>query len=130
MQHFFDYWLRLVLIFSGVDFSAANHHTYQLNYTPVIAQADSSREFQKIQQFAIANNLHQRPMSEIVQAVAEQLLGSTYKAGLLDKSSQERLMISLKEFDCVLFLETVLALSRSIAVQDYSLYRCYGKARW
>lgn len=121
MQQFFDYWLKLVLVFSGVDFSASTYqYSYQLNYTPVIAQADSSREFQKIQQLAIANNLHQRPMSEIVQAVAEQLLGSTYKAGLLDKSSQEKLVISLKEFDCVLFVETVLALSRSIAVQDYS----------
>jgi len=59
-------------------------------------------------------------MSEIVQAIADRLLGATCKAGLLDKSNREKLVISLEEFDCVLFVETVLALSRSIAVQDYS----------
>jgi hypothetical protein len=96
------------------------HPIYPLNYTPVIAQADNGQEFQKIKQFAIANNLHQRPMNEIIQAIADQLLGATYKGGVLDKSSREKLVISLEEFDCVLFVETVLALSRSIAVQDYS----------
>jgi hypothetical protein len=122
VEQIFDYWLRLILTISGLDLSATIHRISPLNYTPVIAQAEISnnKEFQKIKQFAIANNLHQRPMSEIVQAIADQLLGSSYKAGLLDKSSREKLVISLEEFDCVLFVETVLALSRSIAVQDYS----------
>ena len=116
----FDYLLRLILASTKTDISAIIHPISPLNYTPVIAQTDNSQKFQNIKQFAIANNFHQRPMSEIMQAIAEQLLGSTYKAGLLDKSSHEKLVISLEEFDCVLFVETVLALSRSIAVQDYS----------
>ncbi len=120
MVQIFDYGLRFALMFSGMGFSEIIHYRYDLNYTPVITQADSSRQFQKIQQFAIANNLHQRPMSEIVQEIAEQLLDSTYKAGLLDSAGHEKLVVSLNEFDCVLFVETVLALSRRIAVQNYS----------
>ena len=120
MELIFDYLLRLILASTKTDISAIIHPISPLNYTPVIAQTDNSQKFQNIKQFAIANNFHQRPMSEIMQAIAEQLLGSTYKAGLLDKSSHEKLVISLEEFDCVLFVETVLALSRSIAVQDYS----------
>ena len=126
MTQIFDYWLSLILTtISGMDLSAMVYPIYSLNYTPVIAQAENSnsknnQEFQKIKQFAIANNLYKRPMSEIMQAIAEQLIGSTYKAGLLDKSNNEKLVISLEEFDCVLFVETVLALSRSIAVQDHS----------
>jgi hypothetical protein len=42
-----------------------------------------------------------------MQTVAEELLGAKYQAGLLDKETQETLVISLKQFDCLLFVETV-----------------------
>uniref|UniRef100_A0ACD5GRA6 N-acetylmuramoyl-L-alanine amidase-like domain-containing protein n=1 Tax=Desertifilum tharense IPPAS B-1220 TaxID=1781255 RepID=A0ACD5GRA6_9CYAN len=61
-----------------------------------------------------------RPMSDIVQAIAEQLLGSAYQAGLLDESAEETLVASLTQFDCVLFVEAVLAIARGIALQDYT----------
>ncbi|NET51572.1 MAG: DUF1460 domain-containing protein, partial [Merismopedia sp. SIO2A8] len=69
---------------------------------------------------AIARHLYQLSMGEIIQAIAEEFLGKAYKAGLLDKSTQETLTISLTEFDCVLFVETVLAIARNLALQDYS----------
>ncbi|HEY9649984.1 MAG TPA: N-acetylmuramoyl-L-alanine amidase-like domain-containing protein, partial [Coleofasciculaceae cyanobacterium] len=43
-----------------------------------------------------------------------------YKAGLLDQFPQETLVATLNQFDCVLFIETVLAITRGIATQDYS----------
>lgn len=76
--------------------------------------------FQSVRQEAIAQNLHQRSMGEIMQAMGEHFLGTPYKAGLLDQSPEEKLVVSLNEFDCVLFVETVLAIARGIAVQDYS----------
>ena len=46
-----------------------------------------------------------------IQAIAEQFLGEPYQANLLEQSSTEQPFISLHQFDCVLFLETILALT-------------------
>ncbi len=85
-----------------------------------IPETQEEEGFRRIMQDAIAQQMHQRPMSEIMQAIADQFLGTAYKAGLLDQSKEETLVITLKQFDCVLFLETVLAIARGVAVQDYT----------
>lgn len=85
-----------------------------------IPQTQDGERFQQLMQFAVEQNLATHSMNEIVQAIAKQLLGSTYKAGLLDESSEEILVVSLTEFDCVLFIEAVLAIARSVALQDYA----------
>ena len=51
----------------------------------------------------------------IVQQVAEQLLGLPYVDGLLDQGEAEALFVSLDRFDCVLYVENVLALARTLA---------------
>ena len=79
-----------------------------------------SKKYQNIIQFATANSLDKTPMGNIVQQVAHQLLGSEYKAGLLDRSAQETLIISLRQFDCLLFIETVMAIANNINQKDYS----------
>ncbi len=76
--------------------------------------------FKQIIEKAIAIKLHEKPIDEIIQTIAHQLLGTSYQAGLLDQTPNETLIASLTKFDCVLFIETVLALVRGIAVQDYT----------
>ncbi|QZZ20481.1 DUF1460 domain-containing protein [Leptothermofonsia sichuanensis E412] len=76
--------------------------------------------FEQIMRDARTRSLYQRPMGEIVQAIADRLSGSTYQPNLLDHSAEETLVISLTQFDCVLFVETVLAMARGVALQDYS----------
>lgn len=76
--------------------------------------------FQQIMRYSMERSLYRKPLGEIVQAIAQQLLGSSYHANLLDKSSQEGLVVSLTRFDCVLFVETVLSLAQGVAEQDYS----------
>jgi hypothetical protein len=76
--------------------------------------------FERIMDYAKAEKLYQRPMGERMQAIAQQFLGAAYKANLLDQSPEETLVVTLNQFDCVLFVETVLALARGVAVQDYS----------
>lgn len=78
--------------------------------------------FDRVMQYAIDAQLTDRPLGEIIQAISEQFLGTPYMAGLLDKSNQETLVVTLQEFDCVLFVETVLAIARGISVQDYSYH--------
>lgn len=89
-----------------------------LETTPVMGA--NAIQFKRIMQDAGARSLHDRPMGEIVQAIAKRFLGSPYQPNLLDQSSQESLVVSLTQFDCVLFVETVLAIARGVALQDYS----------
>ena len=64
---------------------------------------------------------------EIVQQVAQEFLGAEYKAGLLDRSPYETLIISLKQFDCLLFIETVLAIANNITEQNHG-YQAFSEA--
>jgi hypothetical protein len=76
--------------------------------------------FNQVMQYAIERKLSDRPLGEIMQAIAEQFIGTPYAAGLLDRSNQETLVVTLNAFDCVLFVETVLAIARGVAQQDYN----------
>ncbi len=78
-----------------------------------------SQSFERVINRVKTMQLSQKPMGEIMQAIALDFLGSSYKAGLLDKTQKEELFISLNQFDCVLFVETVLALSRNMALAQY-----------
>ncbi|EGK90182.1 DUF1460 domain-containing protein [Microcoleus vaginatus PCC 9802] len=83
------------------------------------AQPEDIARFEKVVQYAKQQNLHDRSIGEIVQAIADNFLGKPYAAGLLDESGEEKLIVTLNKFDCVLFVETVLAIARGVAVQDY-----------
>ena len=56
----------------------------------------------------------------LVQAVGRQLLRAPYVAGMLDAGEDETLVADLTAFDCVHYVENVLALARGIAVGDTS----------
>ncbi len=75
--------------------------------------------FEKIVQYAKREKLSDRPIGQIIQAIGDNFLGQPYAEGLLDKSGTEKLIITLNKFDCVLFVETVLAISRGVAIKDY-----------
>jgi hypothetical protein len=86
----------------------------------LIPETEDGRAYSQIVNYAERHNLARKPMGQIMQAVAEQLLGAKYQAGLLDREPQEALFVSLKKFDCLLFIETVLAIANNIKQQDYS----------
>ena len=85
----------------------------------IAAQSEDLARFEKIVQYAKQQNLPDRPIGEIVQAIADNFLGQPYAEGLLDKSGTEKLVVTLDKFDCVLFVETVMAIARGVAVKDY-----------
>ncbi len=80
--------------------------------------SENKARFQKVIQ-AFNRKLSDRPFGEIMQAIADELIGTPYQEGLLDQTKEEKLVVSLAGFDCVLFVETVLAIARGVAVQDY-----------
>ena len=83
---------------------------------------DSTTEqvFKDVMAFARAERLHERPFGEIMQAVGMRFLKTPYVAGMLDEPEKETLVIDLTGFDCVLYVEAVLALARGIVVEDYA----------
>lgn len=77
--------------------------------------------YDRIMDAADAQGVAQRPYGEIVQWVAEQLLGRPYVAGLLDAPAEETLVVDLTRFDCVLLIENVLAIAQQIALGERGL---------
>lgn len=85
----------------------------------IVTHPGDLARFERVIQYAKQQNLYDRPLGEIIEAIADNFLGKPYAEGLLDKSGEEKLVVTLNGFDCVLFVETVLAISRGIAVKDY-----------
>lgn len=100
--------------------NATSSQLYTQTPSQDIPPSKDGERFRRVMQDAIAQKLAQRPMGEIMQAIAQQFLGAAYKADLLDQSTQETLVVNLHQFDCVLLVESVLAIARGVAVQDYS----------
>ncbi len=55
-----------------------------------------------------------KPIGEVMVFVGKQFLGAPYEAGTLDRPAAESLVVDLHTFDCVTFVENVLALARCI----------------
>ena len=86
---------------------------------PLLSSVDQAQLSQTLQT-AQKQRLNRQSFGNVVQALARQYLGVTYQEGLLDQSPKERLFLSLQRFDCVLFVESMLALSRNVMQQDRS----------
>jgi hypothetical protein len=93
--------------------------TFENSQSIKITRDYQEKKFQQIIQKASAQKLSTKPMDEIIKNIAQEFLGAPYRAGLLDKNDRETLIVSLNEFDCLLFVEVVLALSKGIALEDY-----------
>ena len=106
---------QTLLAISAPIHTIPNYHAKQVNPVP-----EQIELFQHLIQYATEQKLSDRPISQIMQAFSKQLLGASYKSNLLDESNEEKLVISLDKFDCVLFVETVLALTRTIAAKDHT----------
>lgn len=56
----------------------------------------------------------------VLQKTAEFFINTPYVAGTLDNQNEEKLVINLREMDCVTFVENVLALSQTAKMTDRS----------
>lgn len=84
------------------------------------APPDSTRaRFERVMAFARAEALHGQPIGAIMTTLGTQFIGAPYLAGTLDEPETERLVVRFDGFDCVTFVETMLALARGVAAQDY-----------
>ncbi|BAZ44694.1 hypothetical protein NIES4102_17100 [Chondrocystis sp. NIES-4102] len=99
--------------------NVTNNITTEINNETAFPNLEDGKIYQGIINEAVANNLAQSSIGEIVQTVAMNFLGAEYQAGLLDQGNQEKLVVSLQKFDCLLFVETVLAIANNITNKQY-----------
>jgi len=88
--------------------------------TTVVDDTTTREAFAAVMQRAEAEGWHQRPFGALVQHVGLSFRGAPYAEGLLDESLEEHLVVDLKQFDCVTFVEIALAMARGIAAEDYA----------
>ena len=89
--------------------------------SPVSLPPQEQAVFLEVMKTAHQQNLQSRPLGEVIQVLAQQFLGSPYQGELLENSPTESLFLSLKRFDCVLLVETVVALAHNIVQHDDSV---------
>lgn len=87
--------------------------------TVVLPADTTSQIFKNLMDVAIAKTWHQQSLGTIMTQVGSWFSGKPYAAGTLDAPAYEQLVIKLDGFDCVTFVESVLALSRTIQDQSY-----------
>jgi hypothetical protein len=64
--------------------------------------------------WGMANRLDSTDLGEAIAAMGSTFVGATYRPGTLEAPGPERLVINLRELDCVTFVENVLALVRFV----------------
>ena len=64
--------------------------------------------------WAIARRLDTLPLGTAIARLGETFVGTTYTPGTLEAPGPEHVVIDLREFDCVTFIENMLALTRFI----------------
>lgn len=99
--------MKYFLIFVLLIFWLGNAKSQELS-------TSDSLKLKQLLQIATENNWSQNSLPEIELEVANYFKGSPYVANTLDQDSTEKLIINLQGFDCVTFVENVVALSLTI----------------
>ncbi|MBI4409203.1 MAG: DUF1460 domain-containing protein [Gemmatimonadetes bacterium] len=75
--------------------------------------------------WARARRLDTLPLGEIIARLGESFVGTTFKPYTLEAPGPERLVVNLRELDCVTFVENVLVLARLVRAgqDDFDGYR-------
>jgi cell wall-associated NlpC family hydrolase len=81
---------------------------------------DSTQDrFKALMDVAREQALHEQPLGVIMTTMGQEVMGAPYLAGTLDEPRTEQLVIRFDGFDCVTFVETMLALARGVEQQQY-----------
>jgi len=99
--------IKVILILFSILFFSANINSQ------ICTKEDIKVYNQKIS-FAEQNELCKKPINEVVVEIGKTFLGTEYVAHTLETEGEEQLVINLAGLDCTTFLETSLALARSI----------------
>lgn len=92
-----------------------------------VVETERDREiFRQKMAWARSQRLDTLPIGEIVARLGRTFVGTTYTPQTLEVDGPERLVVNLRELDCVTFVESTLAMSRLIRdgrFDDYDGYK-------
>ncbi len=74
----------------------------------------------KIFSYSFQHKLVEKPPGDVMIEIGKQFLGKPYKASTLEEPGEEHLVVNLRNFDCVTFVESVLALSLCVTCDRLS----------
>jgi hypothetical protein len=74
--------------------------------------AEDSAIFTRTIDWAREQRLDTLPIGAMMAAIGQRFVGAPYEPGTLDPPGPERLVVNLRTFDCVTFVESTLALAR------------------
>jgi hypothetical protein len=98
---------------------------YSIQQAKALFYTNEDKEiFTKKITWIFKNNLHKLPTNKLIICIAESFIGANYKADTLNIKYPEELIVNLREFDCVTFIENVLAIclcikSNQLTFQDF-----------
>ena len=75
------------------------------------AQPDDREICHRTFSFAFEHKLIDKPIGEVITAIGKQFLNAPYEAGTLEHADSEKLVVNLYSFDCVTFVENIVAIS-------------------
>ena len=78
--------------------------------------------------WAAARRLDTLPQGSAIARLGESFVGTTYTPGTLEAPGPEHLVVNLREFDCVTFVENMLAMTRFIRHDGVALLADRGAA--
>jgi hypothetical protein len=91
----------------------------------VTAEPLDSLIFEEKIGWARAQGLENMPIGDAIAALGRTFVGATYTPGTLELEGPERLIVNLRELDCVTYIESVLAMIRILraGTPDYASYQ-------
>lgn len=91
----------------------------------VTDQPADSIAFEETIAWARANQIDTLPMGEAIAALGRTFVGTPYEPGTLELEGDERLIVNLRELDCVTFIENMLAIARIMhaGTPDYDSFK-------
>lgn len=99
----------------------AAFETLELSEADLAPPADSTMErFERAMRLGQRMNVGDRPVGEVMQALGLTFSQAPYLEGTLDAPPTEELVVRLDGFDCVTYVETLLAMARGLKQQDTS----------
>lgn len=65
-------------------------------------------------ELAVKKSLSEKPIGDVIVEIGKSFLGTDYEAHTLEKGDKEELIINLSGLDCYTYMESLVALARSI----------------
>jgi len=84
----------------------------------LVPSPETARRFRTAMQFAVSHGLKDEPVGRVMQEVGQTFAAAPYLEGTLDAPPTEELVVRLDGFDCVTYVETLLAMARGIVQRD------------